>query len=199
MKKNTFLVVGLALALGFGKACVADQSSTSPGATGAAVKPGAAVAEAKNPSPTGNASKKTTVGKEKTTVNTANQTDDGDSFWVESLDIDGDGNVEESDVLYDDEDKILFFHADGEFTCKDGGKGAGSLLIAVNQEGNSRGKPAGSGWYVVSLDAGECKAQAATLYGCNFDANGKETDCGIAVIDEKNDVITIVTASQKGS
>jgi len=197
--KNTFLVVGLVLSLGFGKAYAADQSSTGQGATGAAVKPGAAVAEAKNPSPTSNASKKTTVGKGKTAVNTANKTGDDDSFWVEAMDIDGDGNVEESDVLYDDEDKILFFHADGEITCKDGGKGEASLLIAVNQEGNSRGKPAGSGWYIVNLDAGECKAQAAALYGCNFDANGKETDCGIAVIDEKNDVITIVTASQKGS
>jgi hypothetical protein len=188
--KNTFLAVGLVLSLGFGKAYAADQS-------GAAVKPGAAAAEAKNPSPTSNASKKTTVGKGKTAVNTANKAGDDDSFWVEEIDIDGDGNVEESDVLYDDEDKILFFHADGEVTCKDGGKGEASLLVAVNQEGNSRGKPAGSGWYVVALDAGECKAEAAALYGCNFDANGEETECGVAVIDEKNDTITIVTASQK--
>ena len=187
--RDALLVLGLILALDLGTARAQDT-------VGADVQPKAAIAKAKNPSPTGNASKKTTVGKGKTAVNTANKNDDDDSFWVESIDIDGDGNAEESDVLYDDEDKILFFHAEGEFKCKDGGKGTGSMLIAVNQAGNSRGRPAGSGWYIVDLDASECKAEKAGLYGCKFDAAGNATACGVVMLDEKNDDVTIVTASE---
>jgi hypothetical protein len=49
---------------------------------------------------------------------------------------------------------------------------------------------------VVDVDKGECGAQAAGLLGCKFDASGAETACGVVTIDEKNDDITIVTASK---
>jgi hypothetical protein len=156
----------------------------------------AAIAKAKNPSPPATASKKTTTGKGKATVNTVNTQGEDDSFWVESIDIDGDGTVEETDLLYDDEDKVFLLYDDGDFKCKGGGMGEGSLLIAVNAAGNSRGRPVGSGWYVVELDESECKAKAAGLYGCKFDANGNATACGLATIDEKNDEITIVEVSK---
>ena len=43
------------------------------------------------------------------------------------------------------------------------------------------------------LDVGECAAQAAGLWGCRFDAQGNETECGMATLDEKTDTLTIMT------
>jgi len=186
--KNVVFVLGMILTFGLGE--VSAQN------VGVDVQPKAAIAKAQNPAPAANASKKTSTGKGKATVNTANAQGDDDSFWVEAIDIDGDGTAEEVDVLYDDEDKVLLMYDDGDFKCQGGGMGEGSLLIGVNLAGNSRGRPAGSGWYVIELDESECKAKAAGLYGCKFDANGNATACGLVTVDEKNDDIVIVEASK---
>lgn len=194
--KNVLFVLGLTFVVGFGEVYAEEKSDASQDMIGADVQVKAAIAKAKDPSPPANASKKTTTGKGKATVNTANTEGEDDSFWVESIDIDGDGMVEETDILYDDEDKVLFLHEDGEFKCKGGGVGEGSLLIAVNCADNSRGRPAGSGWYVVALDESECEATVAGLYGCKFDENGSATACGLATVDEANDEIMIVEATE---
>jgi hypothetical protein len=34
------------------------------------------------------------------------------------------------------------------------------------------------------------------LWGCTFDASGKETACGVAALDEKSDDLVIVTAAK---
>ena len=169
------------------------QQTSSP----VVVKPGAGIiGKADAPQPPANATKTTKAGKGATTVNTANSADDTDSAWIETLDIDGDGTPEVTDIVWDDEVKVLYLHAGDQFPCKNGGSGAGDLLIAINGKGNPRGRPAGSGFFVVSLDKGECGAQAAGLYGCRFDAKGNATACGVATIDDKNDEITIVTVSE---
>lgn len=158
--------------------------------------PAAVAAKANSPTPAAGATKKASIGKNKAAMKTANAAADDDSFWIEEIDVDGDGNVESTDVLWDDEDKILFLYADGTFTCQGGGTGSGDMMIAINGEGNARGKPAGSGWYLVTLDEGECKAKEAGSYGCKFDAKGNATACGVAVLDEKNDELVIATASK---
>lgn len=193
--KKVLLVLSMVLIFGLGEASTQEKGTASPN-VGVDMKVKAAIAKAKNPTPPADAGKKTTAGKGKATINTANSEKDDDSFWVESIDIDGDGTAEESDILYDDEDKVLFLSNDGDFKCKGGGTGEGNLLIAVNCAGNSRGRPAGSGWYVVELDESECKAKAAGLYGCKFNAKGKATACGLVTVDEKNDDIVIVEASK---
>src|SRR4030095_1885947 len=132
--------------------------------------PATVVAKAKSPAPPADAKKSTSVGKGKAKISTSNSADDTDSLWAEELDIDGDGNVEKADLLWDDEDKVLFLHAAGTFTCANGGTGEGSLLIALYGEGNAAKKPAGSGWYVVELDKSECAAETAGIFGCKFDA-----------------------------
>src|SRR5258707_776881 len=83
---------------------------------------------------------------------------------------------------WDDEDRVLFVYDDGDFKCKDGGMAEGDLLIGINGQGNSRGRPAGSGFYLVTLDEGECKVDSATTYGCKFDAKGNPTTCGVALL-----------------
>ena len=194
--KNVVFVFGLTLAFGLGEVRAQAQGGASQNTLGVDVQVKTAIAKAKNPSPPANASKKTTTGKGKATINTANTQGDDDSFWVESIDLDGDGTVEETDFLYDDEDKVLLMYDDGDFKCKGGGVGEGSLLVAVNAAGNGRGRPVGSGWYVVDLDESECKVKAAGLYGCKFDANGNATACGLATVDEKNDEIVIAEVAQ---
>jgi len=196
MMKNIVCVLGVTLLFGFGSAYAQAQGGASQNGMGVDVQVKAAIAKAKNPSPPATASKKTTTGKGKATINTANTQGEDDSFWVESIDLDGDGTVEETDFLYDDEDKVLLMYDDGDFKCKGGGVGEGSLLVAVNAAGNGRNRPVGSGWYVVDLDESECKAKAAGLYGCKFDATGNATACGLATVDEKNDDIMIAEVAQ---
>jgi len=172
--------------------CASAQAAAS-GPVNVKIPP-AVAAKVGKPAPA-NATKKKSVGAGATTVNTANSADDDDSFWVEQVDVDGDGTVEDTNVVWDDEDKVLYLYADGDFTCANGKTGSGGLLIALFGEGNTGKKPAGSGWYVVSLDEGECAAKAAGLYGCAFDAKGQATACGVATLDEKNDDLTVVTAT----
>ena len=122
----------------------------------------------------------TTAGVNKTKVSTANTAADTDSVWVERIDIDGDGDVEDSNLVWDDEDKVLFAYSTGTFACQNGGTATADLLVAAYGTGNSSNKPVGSGFWVADLDKGDCGAQAAAMWGCKFDANGNSTACGIA-------------------
>ena len=163
--------------------------------TGPAVKPAAVAKKAGSAAPA-SAKPTKTAGGNKTTVSTANHATDDDSFWIEKLDVDGDGDVEDTNLVWDDEDKILFAYSAGAFTCRNGGTATGELLIATNAAGNPRKRPVGSGFWLADLDAGECGAQAAALWGCKFDASGAETACGVAVLDGKNDDLVIATAAK---
>ena len=129
-------------------------------------------------------------------VSTANSATDDDSFWAEKLDVDGDGDVEDSNLVWDDEDGVLFSYTVGAFGCRNGGTASAELLIAVNAAGNPRKRPAGSGFWVADLDKGECGAQAAAMWGCKFDASGAETACGVATLDEKTDDLVIAAAAK---
>jgi hypothetical protein len=186
---GTALVVGLFAGAGF----VLAQTT----AAGPSVKPTAVATKAASPAPApANAKTTKTAGAGKQTVSTANSASDDDSFWVEKVDLDGDGDTEDSNLVWDDEDKVLFAYSAGAFTCRNGGTATAGLLVATNAEGNPRKRPAGSGFWVAELDKGECGAQAAALWGCRFDASGNETACGVATLDEKNDDLIIATASK---
>jgi len=189
MKAFVLAVAGVVLALP-----VASRAGGASGPVAVQVPPKvAAMADA--PKPGAGATKKSSIGKGKAAASTANAAGDDDSFWVEDIDIDGDGTLEQTDVLWDDEDKVLFLSASGDFKCQNGGTGTGDMLIAINGKGNSRGRPAGSGFYVVTLDEDECKADEAGSYGCKFDARGVATACGAVIVDDKNDDITIAAAT----
>lgn len=175
------------------------EQTFAQGSTQGPVKaspPAAVAAKATAPPSSAQTKQDTSIGKSKLKVNTSNAAGDTDSVWVEELDIDGDGNVEQTDLVWDDEDKVLYLHAAGTFTCSNGGTGDGEMLIAIFGAGNAAKKPAGSGWYVVELDKSECAAEAAGLFGCKFDAKGNATACGAVTVDEKNDDIVIVAVSK---
>lgn len=176
-------------------AAIASAQTAAPQGPVKVAPPAAVRDKANDPKPPASAKQVKSVGKGKATANTANTPDDTDSLWVEKVDIDGDGNVDEASLLWDDEDKVLYLYKDGTFTCSNGGTGSGGMLIAVYGKGNSHGKPAGSGWWAVELDKSECAAAAAGLYGCAFDAKGASTACGAAAVDDKGDAL-VVTASK---
>jgi hypothetical protein len=189
MKQEMAVLVAVAIA-----AAVGAESLFAQGSTQGPVKvspPAAVTAKAAAPPASAKTSQGTSIGKGKLKVNTSNAAGDTDSIWVEEVDIDGDGNVEKTDLLWDDEDKVLYLYAAGTFTCNNGGTGDGGMLVAIFGEGNAMKKPAGSGWYVVELDKSECAAEAAGLFGCKFDAKGNATACGAVKVDEKNDDIVI--------
>lgn len=196
MKK--ILIAGLILFAGcaggdYSSPNVVEQSSQ----IGAQLKPSAQVtAMANNPAPPADAQQQASVGKGSMSMGTNNSSDDTDLYWEEAIDVDGNGDVETADLLWDDEDKILLVYYEDDFTCDNGAPGSGSVLMAINGADNLRGRPAGSGFYVISLDESECGAQEAALWGCRFDVDGNDTACGIAVLDEKNDDLVIVTASE---
>lgn len=164
-------------------------------ASGPAVKPAAVAKKAGTAAPS-SAKPAKSAGGNKAKVSTANSATDDDSFWVEKVDVDGDGDVEDTNLVWDDEDGVLFAYTVGAFSCRNGGTATAELLVATNAPGNPRKRPAGSGFWVADLDKGECGAQAAAMWGCKFDASGNETACGVAVLDEKNDDLTIVTVGK---
>lgn len=173
-------------------------AALAQGAPQAPVKvqvPASVKAKADAPAPPASAKQVKSIGKGKVAANTANTPDDTDSLWIEKIDVDGDGNVDEASLLWDDEDKVLYIYKEGTFTCARGGTGAGGMLIAIYGKGNTHGKPAGSGWWAADLDKSECAAQAAGVYGCTFDAGGNSTACGMAAVDDKGDAL-VVTASK---
>ncbi len=170
------------------------QGTTST--TGPAVKPGAVQKKAAASAAPASAKTAKSIGKTSVKASTANHASDDDSFWIEQIDIDGDGNVDDANLIWDDEDKVLFAYEEGTFTCGNGGTGSGELLVAVAAAGNPWKRPAGSGFWLAAVDEGECSAKAAGLFGCKFDAAGNSTACGIATLDEKTDDLVIVTARQ---
>jgi hypothetical protein len=207
MKTARFLTTMAATACLAGAVPAAGQNTgAQPGATPGAkatgsgptaqVNPKQVQARVKTPPPA-TATQGTSIGKGKAMVKTDNSTGDTDSIWTERIDIDGDGTVEDTQFLWDDDDKILFAYAETDVPCKGGGQANVAVLVGVNGEGNPRGRAAGSGFYAAEFDALECGAATAGLYGCRFDAKGNVTEWVAASLDAAND--TVILARAKSS
>ncbi|HEV2198407.1 MAG TPA: hypothetical protein VGR73_01200 [Bryobacteraceae bacterium] len=113
------------------------------------------------------------------------------SFWSEELDVDGSGQPVLVDVAWDNSHKVMYLSRDSSFTCRNGQSADGSILTAIYGKGAASNRPAGSGWWVAELDEGECGVHAAGLYGCKFNSDGVNSDCGSAVIQEVEDDVVI--------
>lgn len=187
------------LTIAFAAAAMLAACSETKSETGTATsnKPGvdakinpAALARTAQPPPA-SATTTQTAGKGNLSVNTANSPTDTDPTWIESVDLDLDGNVDAAQYTYDDDDKVTYIFSDVVFPCINGsGTFKGAMLTAVYGVNNTWGKAPGSGWYVTELNAGQCAAEAKALWGCRFDATGARTECGWATIQaEKDDVV----------
>jgi len=134
------------------------------------------------------------LGEGPVALDTTDSDGDTDSLWVETLDINENGNMNETQLMWDDEDNILYAYAFEKFDCLRGdGTADGGMLAAIYGEENTRGAPPGSGFYVVGLDAGECFARTAMLWGCEFDETGAKSKCGEATIDPASGTLEITT------
>jgi hypothetical protein len=174
-----------------------SQSTTSARSTESDVqfKPGPAVkAKAASPAPSPNAeqkAKKGSIGEGKAMIQTRGSNND---FWVEQIDLEGNGQKSETQLLWDSAEKTLFMYGDRTLTCKNGDMAMANLLIAVYGNGNMSKKPVGSGWWAASLEEGKCAMKTDTLYGCKFDQKGNNTACGVAELDQNTHELTIVEA-----
>ena len=150
------------------------------------VKVGAAVAAAANspgPSATAkNQSQKTSIGKGPASVKSSGPA----SYWTDLVDIDDDGQIEDNQFLFDAARGVLYTYREDNYTCMNGSPETGSVLMGIYTKGNKAGKPAGSGWYMVAVKAGQCGMTKAGTFGCKFDASGKLTQCGTAIVNEKS-------------
>ncbi len=193
MKKSILLgtlIVGAGL-LALGVA----QSQTTTG-TAPKVNVGPTVAaKANSPAPSAtakNQSQKSNIGKGATSVKSSTPA----SFWTDAVDIDDDGTVEDNQFLWDAQRGVLYTYREDDFSCANGKPETGSILMAIYAKGNPAGRPVGSGWYVVGLNAGQCGVAKAGTFGCKFDGSGNYTECGAAVVNNKTGELDVVVEKQ---
>jgi hypothetical protein len=174
--------------------CLA-QSQTTTG-TAPKVKVGQAVAaKANSPAPSAtakNQSQKSSIGKGTTSVKLSAPA----SFWTEQVDIDDDGTVEDNQFSWDAQRGVLYTYREDDFSCANGNPETGKILMAIYAKGNKAGKPVGSGWYVVGLNAGQCGVAREGTFGCKFDSSGNYTECGAAVVNNKTGELDVLLAKQ---
>ncbi len=121
------------------------------------------------------------------------------SFWAEQLDVDDSGQPVLVDMAWDNPHKVLYISRDRSFSCRNGGTADGSILTAIYGKDNKLNKPPGSGWWIAELDAGECGVATAGTYGCRFDADGMNTECGSTSVEDVNDDIEVVPLPKEDS
>ena len=180
----------------------ANQPAPKPAPSVPNIKTTPAVqAKAQSPKPGPQATKKPdseTFGKGAATVH-LKQSAHQRSFWAEQLDVDGSGNPVLVDEAWDNHDKILYLSNDRTFTCGNGETATGSTLMAIYAKGNTRKRPAGSGWWTTELHEGDCAVPRDDLYGCRFDAAGNNSDCGqMKIVQSEADDVVITPLPQSG-
>lgn len=191
MKSSSILALGLFVAGGAVIALAQSQPAPSP-----TVKVGPAVAaQGSNPAPgpkATNQGQKTSIGKGAASVKASGPS----MYWTDLVDVDADGVVEDNQFLYDAKRGIVYTYRYDNFSCANGKPESGDVLMGIYAKGNPAGKPAGSGWFVVAVNAGQCGEKKAGTFGCRFDASGNPTSCGVAIINEASGEVDVAIAKQ---
>lgn len=181
---------------------VAQQATSKPAPSVPSIKVTPPVqAKAKAPKPGPHAKTKPATeafGKGKASIHFKGRSHDR-SFWAEQLDVDNSGNPVLVDEAWDRHAKVFYVSNDRTFTCGNGQIATGSTLMAVYGKGNPRKRPAGSGWWVSELNAGDCGVPRAGLYGCRFDAAGNNFDCGEANVQSEEEDVLIMPMLKSGA
>ena len=172
-------------------ALTAAQSQTTSGSA-PTVKVGSALgAMANSPGPSAtakNQSQKTSIGTGAATVKSSGPA----AYWTDLVDVDDDGKLEDNQFLYDAARGVVYTYREDNYACANGTPENGSVLMGIYAKGNKAGQPAGSGWYVVAVKAGQCGMKKAGTFGCKFGASGNLTDCGAAHVNDKSGDLTVV-------
>lgn len=180
--------VAIALLLSVGLVLAQTQNSSA----GLQVNPAQVQRKANTAPPTGTPVSKTSLVGQNVRMATPADSDS----WVEQIDVDGNGTAKQTNLVWDGTDKVMLSSSSGTFTCSNGDTGTGELLVAVNGAGNKWGRPAGSGFWVASMDKGQCGIPDGSTWGCKFDVSGSATACGVATIDQKNNDLILVTVQR---
>jgi hypothetical protein len=180
------------LAISFGLAAMSAAGQPQAAQQGApTVKTGSALqAKANSPAPPDaakNQAQKTMIGKGKASAKAPAPS----SYWTEEIDVHDDGTAETTEFLYDAQRGIVYAYGEDDFTCANGNAERAGILEAVYAAGNKGGKPVGSGYYIVGLNAGQCAMKKAGAYGCKFDANGNPTECGAVSVNDATGEVTV--------
>jgi hypothetical protein len=184
MKKK---LIWLGIVLAVGMAALASGQGLPPGPMPVpTVNVGPEVAaKAANPAPSAaakNQSQKTQIG-----VGPASVLASGPSaYWTDMVDLNGNGVEQDTQFLFDKQRGILYTYKRDNYQCANGTSQNGDVLMGIYTQGNNAGRPSGSGWFVVSVKAGQCGETKAGLFGCRFDASGKMTPCGTAKVKEES-------------
>ena len=147
-------------------------------------------AMAANPAPSPKAKNqgtKTSIGSPAASVKASGPS----AYWTDLVDVDGDGVEEDNQFLFDKKRGILYTYRNDNYQCADGTAQRGDVLMGIYTQGNPAGRPAGSGWFVVAVNAGQCGEKKAGLFGCRFDTNGKPTTCGTAKTKEESGEVEV--------
>ena len=160
--------------------------------TSVTMKVGPAVAvKAANPTPSAaakNQGQKTGIGTGPASVKASGPS----AYWTDLVDIEGNGVEQDNQFLFDKQRGILYSYRQDNYLCADGTQQNGNVLMGIYTQGNTAGKPVGSGWYVVAVNAGQCGERKAGLFGCRFDGSGRPTTCGPAKVKEESGEIEVV-------
>jgi hypothetical protein len=116
----------------------------------------------------------TQAGEGNAAVDTAQPGDDGDPVWTMEEDVTGDGSPETVHSLFDDETGNFYvWYTLTEDNCTT------DVLVIFDGDGVG-GDGDGSGRYVIDSTCDE----SSDLLGCEFDASGTDTVCGVCAPDE---------------
>jgi hypothetical protein len=193
--KKEWIWVGLLAATGMGAMALGQGLPPGPMPTPTVKVGPVAAAKASNPTPSAaakNQGQKTAIG-----VGAASVKASGPSaYWTDLVDIDGDGVEEDTQFLFDKQRGILYTYKQDTYQCGDGTSQNGDVLMGIYTQGNTVGRPSGSGWYVVAVKAGQCGEKKAGLFGCRFSASGKPTTCGTATVKEESGEVEVVVRKQ---
>ena len=180
-----------------GLLAAAAMAALASGQTAASLPPvtmnvGPAVAaKAVNPRPSAaakNQGQKTRIGTDAVSVKASGPS----AYWTDLVDIEGNGVAQDNQFLFDKQRGILYTYRQDNYQCANGTQQNGNVLMGIYTQGNTAGKPVGSGWYVVAVKAGQCREKKAGLFGCRFDRSGQPTTCGTAKVKEESGEIEVV-------
>jgi hypothetical protein len=190
MKRGTWCCVALLLASAMG---AAGQAASGP----VMFAPGPDLLQRyQSPTPgpgATNPSKKAVIGSGNATINTG---DAKNSFWTEPVDLTGTGAGASADMLWDASSRIFYTYSRTNVRCSHGKSVEAGVLVGIYGKKNILGKTAGSGWWVVDLQEGQCQAPLAGLYGCKFNASGGNTACGRTELDTRINDMSIVESTR---
>jgi hypothetical protein len=184
---RTGIVLGAALAtMTVGQGLPPGQMPTPTVNVGPAV-----AAKAANPTPSASAknqTQKTVIGKGAASVKASGPS----AYWTDLVDIDSDGVEEDNQFLFDKQRGVLYTYREDNYQCADGTSQNADVLMGIYTKGSPSGQPAGSGWFVVAVKAGQCGEKKAGLFGCRFNATGKPSACGAARVKEESGELELV-------